>query len=77
MSADFDFDDDAPTRDHSRRRPPPPRQETGHGKSAFMTMFGGSLGCFAAIILIVVVGLVVSGLKKDPPPARRDVPASR
>jgi hypothetical protein len=59
------------------------RSESGHGSSAFMTMLGGSLGCFAAVVLICggMLFFVVQGMNQaakdtptggdtDPNPAR-------
>jgi hypothetical protein len=45
-----------------------PRSESGHGSSAFMTMFGGSLGCFAAIVLVCggLLFLAIQAGNRDP-----------
>lgn len=67
---DFDFEDERP----ARRR----RREAGHGSSGFWTMFGGSMGCFAAAVFVCFlmcagcVGLVVMSQKDKPAATQPD-----
>jgi hypothetical protein len=81
MSNDFDDLDDAPRR--GRRR-----SESGHGGSSFWTMFGGSMGCAAAVgVLFLALTMGCCGclmlpqfMKKDrqtttEPAAPRERPA--
>lgn len=49
--ADFEFDEDTPI--------PRRRRESGHGGSSFWTMFGGSMGCVAAVGVILFSALAV------------------
>jgi hypothetical protein len=50
--SDFDFPDESPRR----------RREVGHGRSAFATTFGGSIGCAAAVGALALVAFLAVGM---------------
>lgn len=52
----FAVGDGPPARPARRDYAPARPRQAGHGSSAFMTMLGGSLGCFAGVV-VVLVGL--------------------